>query len=85
MYVGDLDPSFDEGKLLELFKSKYSSAFKSKIIYDTATKVSKGYGFVKFTNQTEAQRAISECNGQQVNGRVLKVSHAYMKNKEENK
>lgn len=50
VYVGDLDPAVTEHKLLELFRTKYSSAFMSKIITDGATKTSKGYGFVKFTN-----------------------------------
>jgi RNA recognition motif-containing protein len=50
VYVGDLESSVTEHKLLEFFKSKYPSAYMSKIITDNATKLSKGYGFVKFTN-----------------------------------
>ena len=69
--------------MLDLFRGKYTSAFSSKIIIDPTTKASKGYGFVKFTNHEEAQRAISEMNGINFNGKNLKVSHAYMKNKEE--
>lgn len=54
----------------------------SKIITDTATKISKGYGFVKFTNHDEGQKAISEMNGQSVLGKTIKVSNAYMKTKD---
>ena len=50
IYVGEIDSSATEHKLLEFFRSKYSSAFSAKIITDTATKLSKGYGFVKFAN-----------------------------------
>lgn len=50
VYVGNLESTVTEHKLLELFKSKYPSAFNAKIKTDTATKVSKGYGFVKFTS-----------------------------------
>jgi RNA recognition motif-containing protein len=50
IYIGDLDPSVTEHKLLDLFKSRYPSAYMSKIITDNATKISKGYGFIKFTN-----------------------------------
>ena len=39
-----------EHKLLELFKIKYPSAFNAKIITDNLTKISKGYGFVRFNN-----------------------------------
>ena len=55
----------------------------AKIITEPATKVSKGYGFVKFSNLEESQKAIAEMNGQPLMGRPLKVSTAYMKNKEE--
>lgn len=50
IYIGDLDTSVTEHKLLDFFKSKYPSAYMSKIITDNSTKLSKGYGFVKFTN-----------------------------------
>jgi RNA recognition motif-containing protein len=81
VYVGDLDPSVTEHKLLEMFKSRYPSAYMSKIITDGVTKVSKGYGFVKFTNSEESVRAISELNGQPFLGKTIKVSTAYLKTK----
>lgn len=73
----------NEPLLLEYFKNQYSSVFSSKIITDPTTKQSKGYGFVKFTNHEEAQKAILENNGKSINGRQMKVSHAYMKNKDD--
>lgn len=81
--MGDLDAAVTEHKLLEFFRAKFPSAYLSKIITDTATKVSKGYGFVKFTNAEEASRAIAEMNGQSLLGKALKVSTAFMKTKEE--
>jgi RNA recognition motif-containing protein len=54
----------------------------TKIITDNATKLSKGYGFVKFTNNEESVKAITEMNGQMLMGKALKVSTAYMKTKE---
>ena len=54
-----------------------------KIITDPLTKVSKGYGFVKFTNQDEANKAIIEMNGQMLAEKAIKVSHAHQKNKQE--
>jgi RNA recognition motif-containing protein len=53
----------------------------SKIITDNITKMSKGYGFVKFNNQEEAFKAIAEMNGQMFYGKPLKVSTAYLKTK----
>ena len=81
--MGDLDPAVTEHKLLEFFRAKFPSAYLSKIITDTATKVSKGYGFVKFANAEEASKAIGEMNGQSLLGKALKVSTAFMKTKEE--
>ena len=54
-----------------------------KIITDPTTKASRGYGFVKFNNLEESQKAIAEMNGHVFMGRALKVSTAYMKNKED--
>jgi RNA recognition motif-containing protein len=81
--VGDLDLAVTEAKLYEFFRSKYLSVFAAKIITCNTTKISKGYGFVKFTNQDEAQRAIAENNGASFQGKPIKVSHAYMKTKED--
>jgi RNA recognition motif-containing protein len=82
VYVGDLDPAVTEHRLLELFRTKYSSAFMSKIITDGATKTSKGYGFVKFTNHDEAHKAIVEMNGYVLLSKAIKVSTAYLKPKD---
>ncbi len=83
VYIGDLEPAVTEHKLLELFKVRYPSAFNAKIITDPATKISKGYGFIKFTNHEEGHRAIQEMNGQSLLGKPFKVSTAYLKPKEE--
>lgn len=55
----------------------------SKIITDPATKISKGYGFVKFSNLDEANKALIEMNGQTIGEKVIKVSQAHQKQKEE--
>lgn len=54
----------------------------SKIITDPSTKISKGYGFVKFTNLDEANKALIEMNGQTIGDKVIKVSQAHQKQKE---
>jgi RNA recognition motif-containing protein len=45
----------------------------TKIIVDPVNKTSKGYGFVKFSDQNEAQRAVSEMNGKYLNGKSIKT------------
>jgi len=52
----------------------------AKVVNDPITKTSKGFGFVKFSNQEESQRSIREMQGSILRGRAIKTSQAYMKN-----
>lgn len=81
IYVCELDPSVNEEILANFFKQKYKSVINSKIIVDPSTKISKGYGFVKFSDKAESEKAISEMNGQTLNGKTMKTGTAsYKKN-----
>ena len=81
IYVCELDPSVNEEILTNFFKEKYKSVINSKIIIDPSTKISKGYGFVKFSNKEESEKAIAEMNGQTLNGKNMKTGMAsYKKN-----
>jgi len=50
------------------------------VITDPVTKQCKGFGFVKFSDNNEAQAAIREMQGSILRGRALKTSQAYTKN-----
>lgn len=81
IYVSELEPSVNEEILTNFFKEKYKSVINSKIIIDPSTKISKGYGFVKFSNKKESEKAIIEMNGQTLNGKIMKTGTAsYKKN-----
>jgi RNA recognition motif-containing protein len=81
IYVCDLDPSVNEETLTNFFKEKYNSVISSKIVVDPSTKISKGYGFVKFSDQKESQKALQEMNGASINGKNIKTGTAsYKKN-----
>ena len=81
IYVCDLDPSVNEETLTYFFKEKYNSVISSKIVIDPSTKISKGYGFVKFSDQKESQKALQEMNGASINGKNIKTGTAsYKKN-----
>ncbi|CAI4063746.1 hypothetical protein SKDZ_08G1340 [Saccharomyces kudriavzevii ZP591] len=73
IFVGDLAPNVTESQLFELFINRYASASHAKIVHDQVTGMSKGYGFVKFTNAGEEQLALSEMQGVFLNGRAIKV------------
>jgi RNA recognition motif-containing protein len=81
IYVCELSPSIKSDKLRDFFKEKYKSVFDAKIIIDPSTKISKGYGFVKFHDKAESERAINEMNGQIIEGKAMKTGNAsYKKN-----
>ena len=81
IYVCELDPSVNEEILTNFFKEKYKSVINSKIIVDPSTKISKGYGFIKFSDKSESEKAILEMNGKSLNGKTMKTGTAsYKKN-----
>lgn len=55
--MGDLEPSVNNILLMQTFKQVYPSVFEAKIICDPVTRVSKGYGFIKFGVKEESERA----------------------------
>lgn len=74
VFVGDIAPNVSEAQLFELFISRYASTLNAKIVFDQMTGVSKGYGFVKFGQESEQQRALLEMQGVFLNGRAVRVS-----------
>jgi RNA recognition motif-containing protein len=75
IYVGNLAYSTTaEG--LEAAFSEYGEVRDSVVISDRETGQSKGFGFVDMPNDAEAQRAITSMDGQQLDGRTLKVNEA---------
>lgn len=79
IYVGDIDAQVNDMILLEFFQKRYKSVVSAKVIVDPITKYSKGYGFVKFSNFEESQRAISEMQGSLLRGRHIKTSQSFWK------
>ena len=75
LYVGNLSYSASENELRDLF-SQYGAVESVAVITDRDTGRSKGFGFVEFANDTEANAAIAGLNGKEVSGRALTVSQA---------
>jgi cold-inducible RNA-binding protein len=75
LYVGNLSYSAGEQDLRELF-SQYGTVESVAVITDRDTGRSKGFGFVEFANDAEAQAAIAGLNGKDMSGRSLTVSQA---------
>lgn len=74
IYVGNISRSLTEEKLKSLFE-QYGPVSSIKIIKDKFTGAPKGFAFIEM-GSTEAQSAISELNGKEVEGRRLTVNEA---------
>jgi RNA recognition motif-containing protein len=75
VYVGNLPFSVDDGKLKEIF-SEFGDIEEAVVITDKYTRRSKGFGFVTFAQDEAADKAISEMNEKEVEGRAVKVNEA---------
>ncbi len=75
LYVGNLPYSVNDDSLRELFSS-YGNVLSASIIFDRMSGRSKGFGFVELEDDKEAQKAISEMNEKEIDGRKIVVSVA---------
>ncbi|HUF72478.1 MAG TPA: RNA-binding protein [Gammaproteobacteria bacterium] len=75
LYVGNLPYSVTEDMLERTF-SAHGRVESVKIITDRDTGRSKGFAFVEMSNDSEASAAISELNGNDLDGRPMKISEA---------
>lgn len=75
LYVGNISFNTSNQDLIELF-SAAGTVSSANIIEDRETGRSRGFGFVEMASSEEAQAAIAELNGKEVDGRTLKVNEA---------
>ncbi|KAJ3188591.1 hypothetical protein HDU85_004305 [Gaertneriomyces sp. JEL0708] len=81
IFVGDLGGEVTDFMLLQTFQARYISCKSAKVVTDPATGMSRGYGFVRFSDETEQQRAMTEMQGQYCGSRAMRISMATPKNK----
>src|SRR5262245_897950 len=74
IYVGNLSYQTTEGDLTSLFEQAVQ-VDSVNIITDRDTGRSKGFAFVEMSND-DAEKAIAQFNGTEVNGRALTVNEA---------
>lgn len=84
LYVGNLNYSVTESQLRELF-SQYGELKDVVLIKDSYTDRSKGFGFIEFSNPSEAEKAATDLNGKDHEGRALKVNEAKQRPPRDNK
>lgn len=75
LFVGNLSFTTDSDSLINAF-SECGNVQEVKLIKDSMTNKSRGFAFVQMTTTAEAQKAISDLNGAEVEGRTIVVSVA---------
>jgi RNA recognition motif-containing protein len=76
LYVGNLPFSVDEASLRSLFEQNARTVEEVKLITDRDTGRPRGFGFIEMGNSEDADKAISELNGYEMDGRQLTVNEA---------
>lgn len=75
MYVSNLGFHVTDEDLRKLFAG-YGEVSSAKVIMDKVSGKSRGFGFVEMNTESEAQAAMKELEGFELEGRALSVSVA---------
>ncbi len=75
IYVGNLPYTTSNEDLRQTFE-QFGAVDDARVITDRETGRSRGFGFVEMPDSSEAQKAISELNGTDMDGRSLTVNEA---------
>ncbi|XP_047086880.1 RNA-binding protein CP29B, chloroplastic-like [Lolium rigidum] len=75
VYVGNLSWNVDDAALQNLF-SKQGSVLAARVIYDRESGRSRGFGFVSYGSSDEVERAVSNLDGADLDGRQIRVTVA---------
>jgi len=81
IFVKNLPKSVDDAKLNTMF-SKYG-AITSAVLMKDENGGSKGFGFINYNNHEEAQAAVDDVNGKEIDGVQVYVGRAQKKNERE--
>ena len=75
LYIGNLSYSTSDESMRAAFE-KFGEVASAQVVMDKMTGRSRGFGFVEMVNDADADKAIAEMNGQDLDGRSLKIDEA---------
>ncbi|XP_050212791.1 small RNA-binding protein 11, chloroplastic [Mercurialis annua] len=75
LFVSRLSSYITNQKLEKLF-SPFGAVTEARLVVDPKTQKPKGFGFVTFNSESEAQKALKTMNGRIVDGRLIFVEVA---------
>ena len=75
LFVAGLPYDMDDQEFLQIFE-QFGVVGSAKVILDKETQKSRGFGFVEMSKKEDAEAAIRELNGYEMDGRTLAVKAA---------
>lgn len=72
----NLDPSTSQSELLEAFQKHAEGTVRARLVLDKETGASKGAAFIDFGSNSEAQKAVQNCQNIEVGNKRLFVQMA---------
>jgi len=75
LFIGSLSYNTDDAGLKAFFET-IGEVKSAKVITDRDSGRSKGFGFVEYSDAANAQKAIDELNGKELDGREITVNVA---------
>ena len=75
LFIGSLPWEVDDAKLNQIF-SQAGTVTSAQVVKDRDTGRSRGFGFVEMSNDEEADNAVKNLNGSDVDGRKIVVNEA---------
>lgn len=79
IFVGDLAADVTDYLLQETFRARYNSVKGAKVVIDRLSGRTKGYGFVRFADDSEQVRAMTEMQGVLCSTRPMRIGPAATK------
>uniref|UniRef100_A0A7N6A410 Polyadenylate-binding protein n=1 Tax=Anabas testudineus TaxID=64144 RepID=A0A7N6A410_ANATE len=74
VYIKNFGEDYTDEKLKEVF-SAFGRTLSVRVMKDERGR-SRGFGFVNYANHEDAQKAVDEMNGKEVNGKIIYVGRA---------
>ena len=75
IFVGNLSFGATEAAIRSMFE-QYGSVERVNVVTDRDTGQARGFAFVEMSSGAEADRAIADLNGKELDGRALNVNEA---------
>src|SRR5438477_11147534 len=75
IFVGNLSFGATEDAIRSMFEA-YGTVDRVSVVTDRDTGQARGFGFVEMSNNAEGDRAITELNGRELDGRALNINEA---------